>query len=72
MPPKPSICAFLGNIPCLGINRQCTGIKACESLDLRLRNIEHEEVDSGHWTLVNQLRSEYSMNMKKIKAQNFA
>ena len=71
MPPKPSVCTFLGNIPCIQIHRQCTGIKACESLDQRLRNTEHKEVDSGHWTLINQLRSEYSTNMKKIKALNF-
>lgn len=72
MPPKASACAFLGNVPCMRIYRQCTGIKACEFLDLRLRNIEHEEVDSGHWVLVNQIRNANATNATKIKAQHFA
>ena len=71
MPPKPSACAFLGHIPCIRMIRQCTGIKACESLDPRL-NVEHEEVDSGHWTLANQIRNNTLSNAMKIKGRHFA
>jgi hypothetical protein len=74
IPPRASRCAFLGDIPCMRIYRQCTGIKACEFLDSRLQSSEHEEVDSGHWTLINQLRlSQHTgVDSIKVKAQHFA
>lgn len=50
--------AYLDNLACDRVTYECTGVKICEHLDLRIRNQWHSSISKEIWDIQKSLRLE--------------